>query len=154
MKRRCGCMAQPPTTPVKLKLITTITHKDQQPETIEVWSTGTIMKKRDQVYLQYEEVLEDKKMKTTLRFGSEDAIIMRNGDIKMRLPFVLHAYQRGHYEAAFGSMPVITLTNSMKFEEAQDGLNSGEFIINYDLIIGEETVGNYALQFTYTEGIK
>ncbi|MBQ0140991.1 MAG: DUF1934 domain-containing protein [Kurthia sp.] len=147
-------MAQPPTAPIKLKLITTITHKDQQPETIELWSTGTIMRKRDQVYLQYEEVLEDKKMKTTLRFGNTDAIIMRNGDIKMRLPFVLQSLQRGHYEAAFGSMPIVTFTNKMVFEEAEDGSNSGQFMINYDLIIDEETVGNYALQFTYTEGTK
>lgn len=146
-------MTQLPTAPIKLKLITTITHKDQEPETIELWSTGTLMRKRDQVYLQYEEVLENKKMTTTLRFGNKDAIIMRNGDIKMRLPFTLQALQRGHYETAFGSMPVLTMTNEMLFEEAQDGSNAGKFIINYDLIIDEETVGNYALQFTYTEGI-
>lgn len=147
-------MAQPPTTPVKLKLITTITHTGQQPETIELWSTGTLMKKRDQVYLQYEEVLEDKKMMTTLRFGNEDAIILRNGDIKMRLPLVVNSLQRGHYEAAFGTMPITTLTQMMKFEEGTDGPNSGQFLVNYDLIMGEETVGNYALKFTYTEGTK
>lgn len=145
-------MAQPPTAPVKLKLITTITHKGQKPEKIELWSTGTIMRKRDQVYLQYEEILEDKKMKTTLRFGENDAIIMRNGDIKMRLPFTLHAFQRGHYEAAFGTMPIMTLTKKMAFDEAKDGSNSGRFFVHYELLAGDESVGDYVLELTYTEG--
>lgn len=146
-------MSKLPTAPVKLKLTTTITHKGQKPETIEIWSTGTLMKKRDQVYLQYEEVLEDKKMKTTLRFGNKDAIIMRNGDIKMRLPFYINALQRGHYEGDFGLMPLMTFTKLMKFEEAADGSNNGDFKLHYELIMEDQVVGQYELHFTYTEGI-
>lgn len=146
-------MAQLPTTPVKLKLTTTITHNGEKPEKLEIWSTGSIMRKRDQVYLQYEEVLEERTMKTTLRFGNEDAIIMRNGDIKMRLPFVNKALQRGHYEAEFGSMPVTTLTKKMLFEEENGEKENGRFVINYDLIMEENTVGNYHLEITYTEVI-
>lgn len=145
-------MTQQPTAPIKLKLITTITQQDEKPEIVELWSTGTIMRKRDQVYLQYEEVLEDNKMKTTLRFGHTDAIIMRNGDIKMRLPFLLDGLQRGHYEAAFGIMPLMTHTKKMVFKEAEDGSNNGEFMIQYDLIMDDKVVGDYKLEFTYTEG--
>ncbi|GEK33218.1 DUF1934 domain-containing protein [Kurthia sibirica] len=146
-------MTQLPTAPIKLKLITTITQPDEKPEVIELWSTGTIMRKRDQVYIQYEEVLEEHKMKTTLRFGHTDAIIMRNGDIKMRLPFVLDALQRGHYEAAFGTIPLLTHTKKMTFKEAADGSNNGEFFIQYDMIIDDKIVGDYQLEFTYSEGI-
>ncbi|WP_397537005.1 DUF1934 domain-containing protein [Rummeliibacillus pycnus] len=141
------------TAPVKLKIITTITQQDTKPEQYELWSEGTIMQKRNQIYLRYEEVQEGKHMQTTLRFGQEDAIIIRNGDIKMRMPFVLGQAQKGHYNSEYGQLPIVTLTKEMKFEPSES-LQSGRFYLQYELLIGGQSVGDYALELNYTEGNK
>ncbi len=139
------------TAPVKLKIITTITQPDTTPEKYELWSEGTILKKRDQIYLRYEEVQEGQHMNTTLRFGEEDAIIIRNGDIKMRMPFVLGQAQRGHYNSQYGQLPIVTVTKAMKFEPSET-IQNGRFYLQYELLIGEESVGDYSLELNYMEG--
>ncbi|MFJ8263132.1 DUF1934 domain-containing protein [Rummeliibacillus sp. NPDC094406] len=141
------------TAPVKLKVITTITQQDTKPEQYELWSEGTIMQKRDQIYLRYEEVQEGQHMQTTLRFGQEDAIIIRNGDIKMRMPFVLGQAQKGHYNSEYGQLPIVTLTKEIKFEPSES-LQNGRFYLQYELLIGGQSVGDYALELNYTEGNK
>ncbi|MGX9133098.1 DUF1934 domain-containing protein [Rummeliibacillus sp. JY-2-4R] len=139
------------TAPIKLKIITTIKQPDTPLEKYELWSEGTILKKRDQIYLRYEEVQEDQHMNTTLRFGQEDAIIIRNGDLKMRMPFVLGQAQRGHYNSQYGQLPIVTVTKVMKFEPSET-LQNGRFYLQYELFIGGESVGDYALELNYTEG--
>lgn len=141
------------TAPVKLKIVTTITQQDTDPEQYELWSEGIIMQKRDQIYLRYEEVQEQQHMHTTVRFGQEDAIIIRNGDIKMRMPFVLGQAQKGHYNSEYGQLPIVTLTKEMKFEPSES-LQNGRFYLQYELLIGGQSVGDYALELNYTEGNK
>ncbi|MGM9968259.1 MAG: DUF1934 domain-containing protein [Rummeliibacillus sp.] len=141
------------TAPVKIKIITTITQPGTETEKFELWSEGKIMQKNDQIYLQYEEIQEDQRMNTTLRFGQEDAIIMRNGDVKMRMPFVLGQVRRGHYNSEYGQLPIVTKTKEMKFEPSET-IQNGRFYLQYELIIGEQSVGDYCLELNYTEGNK
>ena len=141
------------TAPVKVRILTTITQQDTEPEQYELWSEGTIMQKRDQIYLRYEEVQEEQHMHTTVRFGQEDAIIIRNGDIKMRLPFVPGQAQKGHYNSEYGQLPIVTLTKEMKFEPSET-LQNGRFYLQYELLIGGQSVGDYVLELNYTEGNK
>lgn len=141
------------TAPVKFKIVTTITQQDKESEKYELWSEGTIMKKRDQIYLRYEEVQEDQHMNTTLRFGHENAIIIRNGDIKMRMPFVLGQEQRGHHNSQYGQLPIVTKTKEMIFEPSES-LQNGRFYLQYELLIGGQFVGDYSLELNYMEGNK
>ena len=50
-------------------------------------------------------------------------------------------------------MPVTTLTKKMLFEEEDGEKENGRFVINYHLIMEENSVGNYHLEITYTEVI-
>ncbi|MFF3101035.1 DUF1934 domain-containing protein [Viridibacillus arvi] len=145
-------MASELKAPVKLKLKTTIRQSSEtEAETYELWSEGTIVQKRDQTYLQYEEVQEDKHIRSTLKFGTNEAVILRNGDVKMRMPFLLNQEQNGHYDSEFGALPIVTYTKDMLFEP-HDSKTSGRFYLNYDLIVGGQSVGDYTLEINYTEG--
>ncbi|MBK3495681.1 DUF1934 domain-containing protein [Viridibacillus sp. YIM B01967] len=137
--------------PVKLKLITTIRQTEAETETYELWSEGTLVQKRGQTYLQYEEVQEDKQIRSTLKFGNNEAVILRNGDVKMRMPFLLHHEQNGHYNSEYGTLPIVTYTKEMQFEPHASE-NSGRFYLQYDLLIGGQSAGEYTLEMIYTEG--
>lgn len=150
-KRRRHKMSDVLTAPVKIKIITTITQQDTAPEKFELWSEGIIMQKKDQIYLRYEEVQEDQHRNTTLRFGQKDAVIIRNGDIKMRMPFVLGQARKGHYNSNYGQIPIVTLTKEMKFEPSES-IQNGRFYVQYELLVGEQSVGDYCLELNYTEG--
>lgn len=139
--------------PVQLKITSTITQQGEKPEQIEFWSEGTLMEKRGQIYLQYTEVQEDSHIRTTLRFDDKDAMIIRNGDVKMRMPFVVGESQRGHYQSQFGQLPLFTQVKEMKYHPSET-THSGRFYLQYELIIGSEHAGNFILELQYTEGNK
>ncbi|WP_010287132.1 DUF1934 domain-containing protein [Kurthia massiliensis] len=141
------------TTPIQLKFKTTINHPGELPEIMEIFVDGSYMlKDGKKVYIQYEEILNDKTMRTTLRFDESDGIIMRNGDIKMRLPFVKGYDQRGHYTADFGEMPIIVRTHHIDNKPLNDEVTTGELTVRYELIVSGESVGEYTLEYSYTEG--
>lgn len=141
------------TTPIQLKFKTTIKHPGELPEIMEIFVDGSYMLKNGKkIYIQYEELLNDKTMRTTLRFDDSDGIIMRNGDIKMRLPFMKGLDQRGHYEADFGQMPIIVRTHHIDNKPLKDEVTTGELTVRYELIVGGQSVGEYTLEYSYTEG--
>lgn len=98
--------------------------------------------------MKYEEVQEDKSIRTTMKLGNEQALIMRNGAVKMRLPLNIIEQQMGHYESELGSMPLVIDTKEMTFTKQAV---SGDFHVQYDLLMGGQSVGNYTLDITFTE---
>jgi len=134
---------------VKVKLKTTIRQPNEQSEVYELWASGSFIKKGNYDYLKYEEVLEDKKVKTTVKMAETDALVLRSGGLNMRLPFVLNAEQTGNYESEYGNLKVTTTTHSMSYEKTEQ---DGRFIVQYDFLVGGEPVGEYTLEFHYTEG--
>ncbi|MGE7092622.1 DUF1934 domain-containing protein [Lysinibacillus sp. NPDC048646] len=133
---------------VNIKLISTIRPIDGESETYEMWLNGHLFEKAESLYLKYEEVQEDKTIRTTMKLGKEQALIMRAGAVKMRLPLNTVEQQIGHYESEFGSMPLVTRTKNMAFTRQAV---SGDFYVQYDLLMGGQSVGNYTLDITFTE---
>ncbi|CAM4170192.1 YwiB family protein [Lederbergia lenta] len=132
----------------KIKLVTVIRHPDQENETFELWVEGSLFRKQDHTYLTFEEVQENGSVRTTVRMGEEEALILRGGSIKMRLPFILNEKQPGSYDGGYGSLAVTVHTHTLQFEHNED---RGRFIVDYDLLTGDQLVGEYNLEFTYTE---
>lgn len=66
----------------------------------------------------------------------------------MRLPLNIIEQQMGHYESDFGSMPLVIDTKEMTFTKQAV---SGDFHVQYDLLMGGQSVGNYTLDITFTE---
>ena len=134
---------------VKVKLKTTIRQPNEQPEVYELWATGSLIKKGEYDYLKYAEVQEDKNINTTVKMGDKEALVLRSGGLNMRLPFVLNAEQTGNYESEYGSLKVTTTTRSMSYEKTEQ---DGRFVVHYDFLVSGEPVGEYTLEFHYTEG--
>lgn len=133
---------------VNIKLISTIRPIDGESESQEMWLTGQLLEKAGSMYLKYEEVQEDKTIRTTMKLGHERALIMRAGAVNMRLPLNIIEQQVGHYESEFGSMPLVIDTKKMTFTKQ---VVSGDFHVQYDLLMGGQSVGNYTLDITFTE---
>lgn len=141
-------MANEARSQVNIKLISKIRPIDGESEGYEMLLTGQLLEKAGNIYLKYEEVQEDKTIRTTMKLGSEQALIMRNGAVKMRLPLNIIEQQMGHYESEFGSMPLVIDTKEMMFTKQAV---SGDFHVQYDLLMGGQSVGNYTLDITFTE---
>ncbi|MGE6487288.1 DUF1934 domain-containing protein [Paenisporosarcina sp. NPDC076898] len=136
-------------TQVKVRLKTTIRQPNEEPEIYELWASGTFIEKGETTYLKYTEVQEDKDVNTTVKMGDTKALVMRSGGINMRLPFIKDAEQTGSYESEYGMLMVTTNTHQMTFEKNE---HDGHFVVQYDLHVSGEPVGEYTLEFHYTEG--
>lgn len=134
--------------PVKIKLKTTIQQPLEEPEIYELWVSGLLYEKGSNSYLNYEEVQDEKTIKTTVKMGLTEALILRSGGVTMRLPFLLDSEQVGSYESEYGSLMVHTKTHHILFEKNK---HAGHFTVHYDFIVSGEPVGEYTLEFQYTE---
>ena len=141
-------MANDTKSQVNIKLISTIRPIDGESETLEMWLNGHLLEKAGSMYLKYEEVQEDKTIRTTMKLGEEQALIMRGGAIKMRLPLNIVEQQIGHYESEIGSIPLVIYTKKMTFTRHEV---SGDFFVEYDLLMSGQSVGNYTVDIKFTE---
>ncbi len=137
-------MSQPIKKSVNVRLLSTIKHTDTAAETFEIQTTGELTIKGEQPYLVYEEIQNEKAVKTTVKLSSDSALILRSGGLKMRLPFVKGELQTGSYDSGYGAMMITTNTKQLQF-------GNGSFRVEYDLLINEEVVGTYILELIYTE---
>ncbi|MFK4998798.1 DUF1934 domain-containing protein [Bacillus sp. N9] len=78
--------------------------------------------------------------------GDHEALILRGGAIRMRLPFRLDEQQPGSYDGGFGSLAITVHTHRLTFDRDQR-----QFYVEYDLLAGDQHVGAYRLEFSYTE---
>lgn len=136
-------------TKVKVRLKTTIRQPNEEPEVYELWATGTLIEKDKTAYLKYAEVQEDKDVNTTVKMGETEALVLRSGGINMRLPFIKDSEQTGSYDSEYGMLMVTTNTRQMTFEQNE---HDGHFVVQYDLDVSGQPVGEYTLEFHYTEG--
>src|SRR4051812_43484707 len=92
---------------VKIKLISTILPTGGESESYELWLQGSFIQKTDNLYLRYEEVLDGKSIRTTVRMNLDKALILRSGGVTMRLPFNLQMQENGHYDTELGALPIV-----------------------------------------------
>lgn len=133
---------------VKVRLKTTISLPNEEPEIYELWSSGLLFEKGSHSYLKYEEIQEEQTIKTTVKMGLKEALVLRSGGVNMRLPFLLDAEQIGSYESEYGSLMANTKTRHIEFKKNK---HDGHFIVQYELSISGQPVGEYTLEFHYTE---
>lgn len=141
-------------TKVKIKLNSVILPTEGESETYEMWLSGSFVKKSGKSYLRYVEELNEKQVRTTVKMGNEQALILRNGGVNMRLPFNMENHQYGHYETQFGTLPIEIKTDQLAYEHQEENRLSGNFKVQYDLMMNGQTVGKYKLEIHYSEGQK
>ncbi|MDN7244799.1 DUF1934 domain-containing protein [Planococcus shenhongbingii] len=132
---------------VKIKLTTIIRQPDAEEQLMELWSHGTLTIKNDRRYLQYEEQLEELLIRTTVKLGENEAVIMRSGGLQMRLPFLLHKEQTGNLTNEQGTFMLTTKAHELTISDTR-------FKVRYDLAMGSAHAGEYEMEIQFMEGQK
>lgn len=127
-------------TPVKITVTTTI----NQQETLELVVFGNAYQKGEAFFLQYEEVLEEGTVRTIVKVARNEALILRGGAVKMRLPFHLQKEMRGSYEMPFGVFETTTLAKKIERTE-------GLIDIHYDFSLDGAPAGTYQMEIRFQE---
>ena len=136
-------------TPVKIHLVTKITHEDHT-ESFELVLFGRHYRKGKGVYLKYDEVQEEGTINTIVKITEDDALILRSGILKMRLNFKMKEELSGTHESPYGTFFLLTDTKKMIHEVEHDRCK-GHFHLIYDLFIQGSKAGEYEMQIDYEE---
>ena len=135
---------------VHVQLHSSIQHPGQGKETHIFEAIGRYTAKKDSAYLQYEEELDGQKIQTIVKFGNEEALIMRSGAIKMRLPLAREEERIGDYQNGPMSLKLQVKTTTLAFIQEQE--RTGKFQAVYALYAEGSILGQYELSITYSEG--
>jgi uncharacterized beta-barrel protein YwiB (DUF1934 family) len=135
---------------VKINVKTTI-FQDGREEIIEGTAKGDFFQKENASYLQYEEITEQGSIRTIVKMAGQEALVLRNGAVKMRLPFRLHQKMTGSYELPFGKFETMTMAKNIDLS-CDTGTGRGKIDILYDFSMQEAPgVGTYHLEIFFQE---
>lgn len=119
----------------------------------EIQTTGRYIEKAGISYLRYIEEQDGAEIQSTVKMGNDDALIMRAGALKMRLPFFTDSDRAGAYSNAQANFKLLVRTKHLEFiKEATN--TEGRFSVHYELHTEGSLLGTYELSITYSEGIK
>ncbi|WP_318616953.1 DUF1934 domain-containing protein [Sporosarcina sp. YIM B06819] len=132
---------------VDIQLHSSIRHPGQDQEIHELSLTGQLIEKKGNYYLKYEEQQNGQSVQTTVKMGAEDALILRSGAVKMRLPFIQDGERLGTYGSGPASFNLLVKTTDLDFRQ-----QAQRFRVAYELHAEGSLLGLYELTITYTEG--
>ena len=130
---------------VDVRLQSTIRHVDQDADKHELATSGTLVEKAGKTYLQFVENQNDQQVRTTVKLEENDALIMRNGAVQMRLPFSLGEVRPGTYGSGPATFNLLVKTTKLE-------VGSDTFEAHYELHAEGALLGTHELIITYTEG--
>ncbi len=135
--------------PVKIHL-TTVIRLDNEEEKYELTVFGRHYRKKNAVFLKYDEVQEDGTTHTVVKISKDEALILRSGHIKMRLRFRMSEELEGSHESSYGSLFLTTKTKHLKHQQSEDTCE-GQFSLIYDLYMQGTQAGQYEMKIDYKE---
>ncbi|WP_368251890.1 DUF1934 domain-containing protein [Enterococcus sp. 2201sp1_2201st1_B8_2201SCRN_220225] len=136
--------------PVSIKLATKVT---QQRETQDFYFelTGQLVTIGDTLYIRYQEVQEDgQKIPVTIKIMPDGGVqLTRSGEMRMRLKFVYREMVNTSYNTPYGTMLFSTYTKNLRVS-LKDRPTSGKLLVEYDLYMADEQIGNYQINLDFT----
>ncbi len=126
-----------------------IQHPDAPPTIEQQRLNATWIQKGQTDYIQYEETKDDMTIRTNVKITDDDILILRGGDIEMRLPLRHGQVQIGTYRNDPLHWKLRVVTDDLQIERND---TKGRLHADYTLSLGEQLLGTYALTITYTEG--
>lgn len=135
--------------PVKIKVRTVISNGNEK-ETFELTTFGRYYEKSSAAYLQYEEVLEEGTVQSTVKIAEDHTTILRKGPVSMKMVFRRDKELEGRYRTPFGMIDISTYTKDLdhSFEKKE---KKGFVQIIYDLKMQGSHAGTYDLQVLFEE---
>lgn len=138
---------------VVIYIKTTIFHENGD-EIIEGAALGRFYEKNNASFLQYEENGEQGSIRTTVKIAGTEALILRNGAVKMRLPFALGREKEGTYELPFGKFAVFSLAKKIE-HSYDDKQGAGSINLLYQFSMNRaENADTYHIEITFQEDKK
>ncbi|MDT2756166.1 DUF1934 domain-containing protein [Enterococcus asini] len=136
--------------PVSIKLATKVT---QQRETQDFYFelTGQLVTIGDTLYIRYQEVQGDgQKIPVTIKIMPDGGVqLTRSGEMRMRLKFVYREMVNTSYNTPYGTMLFSTYTKNLRVS-LKDRPTSGKLLVEYDLYMADEQIGNYQINLDFT----
>ncbi|WP_303218820.1 DUF1934 domain-containing protein [Enterococcus asini] len=136
--------------PVSIKLATKVTQQ-QTTEDFYFELAGQLVTIGDTLYIRYQEVQEDgQKIPVTVKIMPDGAVqLTRSGDMRMRLKFIYREMVNTSYNTPYGTMLFSTYTKNLRVS-LKDRPASGKIVIEYDLYMADEQIGNYQINLDFT----
>lgn len=136
--------------PVSIKLATKVTQQ-QTMEDFYFELAGQLVTIGDTLYIRYQEVQEDgQKIPVTIKIMPDGAVqLTRSGDMRMRLKFIYREMVNTSYNTPYGTMLFSTYTKNLRVS-LKDRPASGKIVIEYDLYMADEQIGNYQINLDFT----
>lgn len=138
--------------PVKVTVKTAI-YSGSEKETFELTTFGRYYRKASSSYLQYDEVMEEGDVHTTVKISGNEVLILRSGAIKMRLHFLLNKKTPGNYKTPFGLLETSALTKRLDTDFSEEK-QEGHVDLLYDMAIQGSNAGTYHMTINYKEEAK
>lgn len=148
-KRRSAFCLSTTEIPVTITVKTTISQQEHS-ETMEITAPGHFYKKDNALFLKYEEKADIGTVRTVVKAGDKEALILRNGALKMKLPFMLDLERTGHYEMPFGTFETSTMTKKIDYSYQSES-GRGHIHILYDFSLQGSDAGTYELYISFLE---
>lgn len=130
--------------PIQLKIVSTFKHPGTKMTQEYHRATGTMHYRDEKRYLRFEEVREEV-TQTLVKFEGSGGFIRRRGVADMRLEFELGKQTKGHYKMHGHTMPLEVYTNRIIHSVGHDR-------IEYALFQDKQKMGDYTIDYYYTEG--
>ena len=137
---------------VHIRLHSSIQHPGQDKETHEIKTTGRYIEKAGTAYLKFIEQQNGEGIQTTVKMGNDQALILRSGPLKMRLPFFRDTDRPGEYKNAQANFKLNVRTKHLEFIKEETS-TEGRFSVHYELYTADSLLGKHELSITYSEGI-
>lgn len=136
--------------PVSIKLATKVTQQ-QNTEDFYFELAGQLVTIGDTLYIRYQEVQEDgQKIPVTIKIMPDGAVqLTRSGDMRIRLKFIYREMVNTSYNTPYGTMLFSTYTKNLRVS-LKDRPASGKIVIEYDLYMADEQIGNYQINLDFT----
>lgn len=138
-------------TPISIRLRTKVQQNGEQQDFFFDLK-GQMVKIGDTLYIRYQEVQEgtDKEVPVTIKLMPDGHIqLIRAGEMRMRLKFGYRERLETIYKTPYGMIQVETFTKELHVS-LKDRPTAGKVLIDYDLFMGSEKLGEYYLTLDFT----
>jgi uncharacterized beta-barrel protein YwiB (DUF1934 family) len=134
---------------VRINVKTTI-FQDNRKEMMESAAIGRFYQKDKASYLQYEEETPEGSIRTIVKLAEEEALILRSGAVKMRMPLILNKEVKGSYELPFGTFETLAAAKKIEYS-CENEKNEGYINLLYDFSLQGSFAGTYQIEITFQE---
>ncbi len=129
--------------------VDTLIEVGGQKETFELAARGQYRRKGESIYLQYDEVLEEGTVHTTVKIKGGEVLILRSGAVSMRMQFREGKTVPGTFQSSYGLLQMEADTKQVDIRMGQIG--QGRLGIVYDCRIQGTFAGTYYMNIDYKE---